>query len=217
MLQIFLGSLLLSTIHAVIPHHWLPLITISKTNKWTTKETLTATAITGSSHMISTIVIGIIVGFVGIKLSETYSHITSLAAPIILFAIGIVYILLDLRPNKHHHEHFHVDNKLKKDKKSYTAIVASLSVAMFLAPCMEIEVYYFQAAALGWPGIFVVSAVYLIMTLLLLLSLVYFGLKGMNKFNSGFLEKYSKSITGAVLIILGIVAYFIEFSHSHSH
>lgn len=210
MLQIFLGSLLLSLIHALIPHHWLPLITISKTEKWTNKETLMATVITGSSHMISTIVIGIIVGFVGIKLSESYSYITSYAAPTILLVIGIVYLLMDLRAHQHHH-HFDVENQNQKHKRSKTAIITSLSIAMFLTPCIEIEAYYFQAAALGWSGIFMVSAVYFIMTLLFLLILVYLGLKGINRFNTHFLEHHSKSVTGIVLIILGLIAYFVEF------
>ena len=82
---------------------------------------------------------------------------------------------------------------------------------MFFAPCMEIEVFYFQAANFGWAGIFVVSAVYLVVTLLILVALVYLGLKGVNKYNLQLLEKHSKSFTGIVLILLGIVAYFVEF------
>jgi len=210
MWQIFLGSLLLSLIHALIPHHWIPLIAISKSEKWTTKETLFATFVTGLSHMISTIIIGIIVGFVGIKLSESYSSIMSLAAPTILLGMGIIFVLLDLR-SSHQHEHFNIDNEAIKNKKSKTAIITSLSLAMFFAPCIEIEVFYFQAATFGWAGIFVVSAVYLVMTLLFLFALVYLGLKGVSKFNLHFLENHSKSFTGIILILLGLVAYFVEF------
>ncbi|NDP20993.1 MAG: hypothetical protein GZ091_07935 [Paludibacter sp.] len=210
MWQIFLGSLLLSLIHALIPHHWIPLIAISKSEKWTTKETLFATFVTGFSHMISTIIIGIIVGFVGIKLSESYSSITTFAAPTILLLMGIIFVLLDFR-STHNHRHFDINSDLNKSKKSKTAIITSLSLAMFFAPCIEIEVFYFQAANFGWAGIFVVSAVYLVMTLLFLFILVYLGLKGVNKFNLHFLENHSKSFTGIILILLGLVAYFIEF------
>jgi len=210
MWQIFLGSLLLSLIHALIPHHWIPIIAISKTENWTNKEALFATFVTGLSHMVSTIVIGIIVGFVGIKLAESYSSITSIAAPTILLVIGIVYLILDLR-SKHHHHHFELEDVALKNKKSKTAILTSLSIAMFLTPCVEIEAYYFQAATYGWTGIFIVSAVYLIMTLLFMFGLVYLGLKGVNKLNLTYLELHAKRITGLVLIALGIVAYFVEF------
>ncbi len=211
MWQIFLGSLLLSLIHALIPHHWIPLIAISKAENWTKRETFFATFITGFSHMLSTIIIGIIVGFVGIKLSENYSEITSLAAPTILLGMGIVFLILDLRSARHHHQHFDIDNEKIKNRRSKTAIITSLSLAMFLTPCLEIEVFYFQAANYGWEGIFVVSAVYLVMTLLFMLLLVHLGLKGIDRFNSNFLEHHAKRITGIILIILGLIAYFIEF------
>jgi len=211
MWQIFLGSLLLSLIHALIPHHWIPIIAISKTEKWTNREAIFATFVTGLSHMISTIIIGIIVGFVGIKLAESYSAITKIVAPTILLVIGIIYLILDYRAAHHHHHHFDIEDVALKNKKSKTAILTSLSIAMFLTPCVEIEAYYFQAARFGWAGIFTVSAVYLIMTLLFMSTLVSLGLKGVNKLDLSYLENHAKRITGVVLIVLGVIAYFVEF------
>ena len=40
MWQLFLGSLLLSLIHATIPNHWLPVVAVGKAEKWTMNETL---------------------------------------------------------------------------------------------------------------------------------------------------------------------------------
>jgi len=210
MWQIFIGSLILSLIHASIPNHWIPLIAVSKTEKWTNKETLLATFITGFAHTISTIIIGIIVGFVGIKLSESYSYITKIAAPVILLSIGIIYFLVDLKSSHHHHHHFEL-KKETKNKKSTWTIIVSLSIAMFLTPCIEIEAYYFQAATIGWLGILIVSLVYLMVTLIIMFALVYLGLKGVSRFNSHYLEHHEKRITGIVLILLGILAYFVEF------
>ena len=210
MWQLFLGSLLLGLIHPLFPNHWIPLIAISKTEKWTNKETIIATLITGFSHTLSTIIIGIIVGFVGIKLTENYSYITKIAAPLILVVIGIIYLLLEFR-STHHHHHFEIDNESLKNRKSKTAIILSLCIGMFFSPCIEIEAYYFQAATQGWIGIFLVSAIYLTMTLSIMVCLVYLGLKGVNKFNSHFLDHHEKSITGVVLILLGLLAYFVEF------
>ena len=209
MWQIFLGSIVLGLIHPLFPNHWIPLIAIAKTEKWSNRETISATLVTGFSHTLSTIIIGIIVGFVGIKLSENYSYLTKIAAPVILIIIGIIYLFLDFR--SHHHEHFNLSTETLKNRKSKFAIIATLCIGMFLSPCIEIEAYYFQAATKGWLGIFIVSVVYLSMTLVIMTSLVYFGLKGVNKFNSHFLEHHEKRITGIVLIVLGFFAYFVEF------
>jgi len=210
MWQLFLGSLLLGLIHPFFPNHWIPLIAISKTEKWSNKETIAATLITGFSHTLSTIIIGIIVGFVGIKLSENYSYITRIAAPLILVVLGVIYLLMDLR-STHHHNHFEINNEKLKNRKTKTAIILSLCIGMFFSPCIEIEAYYFQAASQGWIGILLVSVVYLIMTLTIMVMLVYLGLKGVNKFNLHFLDHHEKAITGVVLILLGLLAYFVEF------
>ena len=206
MWQIFIGSLALSVIHAAIPNHWIPLIVISKTEKWSIAQTLSATVITGFAHTLSTILIGILIGFIGINLSAGYNLITQFAAPAILMAIGLIYIIIDPRGNGHHHHHHSDFDEVPNNDshKSTIGILVSLSVAMFLTPCVEIEAYYFQAGLLGWKGIFMVSAVYTLTTVLFMIVLVYAGLKGTARFRFHILEHHEKLITGLVLVILGL-------------
>lgn len=209
MLQLLFSSLILGVIHASIPNHWLPLIAIGKTEKWTARDTLFATVITGFSHTLSTILIGIIVGFIGMKLSDSYELIAHSVAPAILAILGIIYIALDFLNRRHHHSHIHLED-INVKNKSKNAILVTLSIAMFLSPCIEIEAYYFEAGTLGWMGILVVSIVYTLTTVALMVVLVYLGMKGIKKIRSEFLEHHNRSITGAILILLGIIAYFIE-------
>ncbi len=211
MYQIFIGSLILSTIHALIPNHWLPLIAVGKTEKWTQNQTLLATIITGFAHTLSTIIIGIVVGLIGYKLSSGYSVISETIAPSILIGLGVIYVILDFRHHHHHHEMKAVVPELVQAKSRCVAILTSLSIAMFLTPCVEIEAYYFQAGTIGWIGIFIVSLVYLIITVLVMLILVYFGMKSARTFKSKFLENHEKATTGMVLISLGILALLVKF------
>ena len=211
MYQIFIGSLILSTIHALIPNHWLPLIAVGKTEKWTQNQTLWATIITGFSHTLSTIIIGIVVGLVGYKLSSGYSMISETIAPSILIGLGLIYIILDFRHHHHHHEMKTVVSEMGQEKSRWVAILTSLSIAMFLTPCIEIEAYYFQAGTIGWIGIVIVSAVYLMTTLVIMLILVYLGMNGTRTFKSKFLENHEKAITGMVLISLGVLALLVKF------
>jgi drug/metabolite transporter (DMT)-like permease len=81
---------------------------------------------------------------------------------------------------------------------------------MFFSPCLEIEAYYFTAGALGWGGIAVVSMVYLIVTVLGMLLLVDLGRRGVEKMKWHFLEHHEKRVTGLVLVVLGVFAYFIR-------
>ena len=205
MFQLFLGSLLLSVIHASIPNHWLPLVAISKSENWSRRETIAATAIAGFSHTASTILIGILVGLLGFRLSENYEPIVRIIAPVVLIVLGSMYILLGM---KHSHAHVH-DSGGMTDKNSKMAIIASLSFGMFFSPCIEIEAYYFSAGLIGWSGILIVSVVYLIVTVIGMLILVDLGLKGINKLDWHFLEHNEKRVTGIVLILLGFLAFFV--------
>jgi cytochrome c biogenesis protein CcdA len=207
MLQILIGSFALSVVHALIPNHWIPLIAISRTEKWSRRETLGITAVTASAHTLSTILIGIAIGMAGYKLSTSYEFVARIATPSILIILGIIYFILERRGSGHHHEHI---KTVKTKRKSKFAITISLSAAMFFSPCLELEAYYLTAGTLGWRGIIAVSAVYFFITVSGIILLVFLGQKGIDRLNWHFLEHHEKGLTGAVLIAVGILAYFID-------
>lgn len=215
MYEIIIGSLILSITHALIPNHWFPLVAISKTEKWNRKDTLSITAISGFAHITSTIIIGIIVGFVGYHLSNQIDIITSTIAPAILFLIGVFYITLNVVKSSHHH-HRHIDLEQSEDngkaKRSKFTIISSLVTMMFFSPCIEIEAYYFTAGSLGWAGIITLSFIYLVITVSFMIFLVDFGRRSLDKLSErlNFLDKYERVITGIVLILLAIFTYFIK-------
>jgi len=203
--QIIVGSFLLSIIHASMPNHWLPLVIIGKTERWNRAETLGVTAIAGLAHVASTLIIGMLVGWLGYQLSSRRALITGIIAPAILVALGLFYLVADWRSRRHHHHDHEAAHRGSRSSK--TAVITSLVVAMFFSPCLEIEAYYFTAGALGWLGIATVSIIYVLVTVLGMLVLVDLSRRGMQKIRLLFLEHHEKGITGVALIILGVLAY----------
>jgi hypothetical protein len=194
-------------VHALIPNHWIPLIAISKAENWTRRETFWIAAVAAAAHTCSTILIGIAVGFAGYKLSASYEFITRTIAPSILIILGLIYVVMEFRGSGHHHDHL---KGVPAGRKSRLAILASLSLAMFFSPCLELEAYYFTAGALGWRGIAAVSVVYFIITVTGIVLLVLIGRRGIDKLNWHFLEHHEKGLTAAALIAVGILAFFID-------
>ena len=208
MIQLFLGSILLSLVHAVIPNHWLPVVAIGRAENWTQRETLLVTGISGFAHTLSTLIVGITIGVIGISLSNNYAFITEKIAPSLLIVLGIIYLIID---GLRHHHHTHGADAGNIKNRSKWAIVFSLALAMFLSPCLEIEAYYFQAAAAGWAGIMMVSAVYICITVSGMLLLVFLASKGVRSIQSHFLDHHEKLLSGIVLIALGVFAMFVHF------
>jgi hypothetical protein len=212
MLEILAGSFLLSIVHASIPNHWLPLVAISRSENWHRGETLGATAIAGVAHTLSTIIIGIIVGLLGYKLAENFELVTAIIAPSILVVLGLIYLILGLTGG-HHHHHSHDLEKEAKKARTKTAIIATLALAMFFSPCIEIEAYYFNVGSHGWMGIVSLSLIYLVVTVTGMVLLVDIARQGAAKINAHWLEHHERTITGVVLILTGVAAYLLGNGH----
>jgi hypothetical protein len=208
MLQLFFGSILLSLVHAAIPNHWLPVVAIGKAENWTQRETLLVAGISGFAHTLSTVLMGITIGIIGISLSRNYTFIAEKVAPAVLIILGLIYLIIDLL---NHHKHTHGAEAGKIRNRSKWAIVISLALAMFLSPCIEIEAYYFQAGAEGWQGILMVSAIYVIITVSGMILLVYLGNKGVRAIQSHFRDHHEKLLSGFVLLLLGIISLLVHF------
>jgi len=204
MLSIFIGSLLLSLLHAVIPNHWLPVLAIGKKDNWTIREITEVTFISGLAHALSTIALGIILGLLGLQLADKIEYFTHFIAPAFLILLGIFFIY-----QHHRHKHFHLHN-IPKPSLPKNKIIIGLVVAMFLSPCMEIEGYFLLAGTKGLWAVFSIAALYLVITVSGMVLWVRLAYRGILKLDWHSLEHKSGIITGWTLIITGIISFFIS-------
>ena len=156
------------------------------------------------AHGISTIIIGVVLGFLGAKLGTNVTNFTDIIAPIVLIAIGLIFIY-----RHHRHKHFHITEDIKK-KKTKTAIITALVIAMFFSPCMEIEAYFLLAGTQArWLVVFI-SLMYLTITTTGMMLLVRYAYKGLLKLNWHSIEHNAGIITGVTLFATGIITFFIS-------
>lgn len=204
MYSIITGSLIISLLHAVIPNHWLPIIAIGRKEKWPVSEVLRVTFICAVAHGLSTIIIGLFLGLLGAGLSDNIHYFTHIIAPVILILLGIVFIY-----RHHRHKHFHLNGGIEK-KQSKKAIIFALFTAMFLSPCMEIEAYFLLAGTYAWWLVWLIAGMYFLITTTGMMLLVWLAYKGLLKLNWHSLEHNAGIITGVVLIVTGIISFFIS-------
>ncbi len=67
-----------------------------------------------------------------------------------------------------------------------------------------------MASPAGTTGLIAVSAIYLAVTLAVMLAMIYLGRKGVDRVRWSFLEHNENLITGAILVILGLFVYLVE-------
>lgn len=204
MFSIIAGTLIISLLHAVIPNHWLPVLAIGKKEGWSLAETSSITFIAGIAHVLSTILIGFLLGLIGNELTEHIKHFTHIIGPCILILMGLYFI----RQHYKHH-HFHIqENSIKRKSKSST--VWALIIAMFLSPCMEIEGYFLLAGDKGWYMMAAIAIIYSVISIAGMVIWIRIVYKGLLKLNWHKWEHNAGIITGFVLITTGIISLFIS-------
>lgn len=204
MYNIFIGSLLLSLLHAVIPNHWLPVLAIGKKDNWSLQEVTKVTFLSGLAHALSTVSIGIILGLLGLQLANKIEYFTHFITPAVLILLGAFFIY-----QHHRHQHFHL-HKTPKATLPKNKIIVALVIAMFLSPCMEIEAYFMLAGAYGFWVVASIAILYLVISVTGMVIWVRLAYKGILKMNWHALEHKSGIITGWTLVITGIISFYIS-------
>lgn len=203
MVTLIAGSLVLSILHALIPNHWLPILAISRKENWSISQTTSVTFISGLSHALSTVLIGIVIGMLGVTLADTVQGFTYIIAPVILISLGLFYVY---QHHRHKHFHLHAQPKLLSRRR----VVIGLVIAMFFSPCFEIEAYFLLAGAHGWEQVSLLAILYTVVTVGGMVIWVRLAYQGLFRLNWHAIEHNAGIITGVTLILTGIVSFFIH-------
>ncbi len=204
MISLITGSIVLSLLHGIIPNHWLPVLAISKKEKWDLSETTRVTFIAGLAHAASTILIGVLLAIIGAELAVVVENFTSYIAPTLLIALGLFYIY---QHSRHHHFHMHGRPEQAPNKKK---IILSLATAMFFSPCFEIEAYFLVAGAQGLWLFSLLALLYTIVSVSGMVVWVRLSYSGLLKMNWHSLEHNAGIITGVTLILTGILTFLLH-------
>jgi nickel/cobalt transporter (NicO) family protein len=205
MFSLVAGTFLLALVHALIPNHWLPLVAVARAEHWKARDINTVTFISATAHVLGTVALGLVLGMIGKELAEEYGHAINVAASILLIIFGLIYYTVNL-PHHHHSQQQDVA-KYKRSKRKWVLIFI---VMMFLSPCLEVESLFLSAGAFGMGTVTLLSIVYAIVSISGILLLVNLGNKGVNLLPAEFIEHNEKRISGAVLIAVGIVSFFLH-------
>jgi len=205
MFSVIAGTVLLAIVHALIPNHWLPLVAVAKAEGWKQREVTSITFLAALAHVTGTVILGMVLGFIGKELQEEYGKIIYLVSAVLLIVFGLIYFTVNL-PHHHHSEQKDVA-AFKRSKRKWIFIFI---VMMFLSPCLEVESLFLSAGVYGMGTVTLMAFIYAIVSIGGILLLVNLGFTGVNLLPAQFIEHNEKRISGAVLILVGIISFFLH-------
>jgi nickel/cobalt transporter (NicO) family protein len=205
MFSVLAGTFILAIIHALIPNHWLPLVAVARSEKWKAKDITSITLLAALAHVLGTVALGLVLGYIGKELTDDYGEVIHVTSSILLIIFGLIYFSVNL---PHHHHSGQQDvAEYKRSKRKWIMIFI---VMMFLSPCLEVESLFLSAGVYGMGVVSGMAIIYAVVSISGILLLVNLGCKGANLLSAEFIEHNEKRISGIVLILVGIISYFLH-------
>jgi threonine/homoserine/homoserine lactone efflux protein len=204
MYQLLAGTFLISLFHALIPSHWLPLVSLAKIQNWSERETIRIAFGLGLAHVLSTVLLGLILGTLFYEFNLVWKAWDWLG-PAILLLSGFYFMY---RHHKHHH--FHIDDHMMDQTKTRKQIIYALMAFMFLSPCLEIEAYFVNASLQNGWLLFICILIYIVISLLGTVLWILFAFRGLQQINSHKWEHNAGIITGLTMVITGLLSFLIH-------
>jgi nickel/cobalt transporter (NicO) family protein len=217
-------------IHTLLgPDHYLPFIVMAKAGKWSHSKTLVVTFLCGIGHVAGSVVFGLVGISLGIALQkiEFFESFRGNLAAWALIAFGFVYFIWGIKQsikNKpHSHLHVHSDGSYHVhkhghakehahvhtgSKKSLTPWV--LFTIFVLGPCEPlIPILMYPAAKNSLLQVFLVSAMFGVVTIATMMTVVYISFFGLRFLPERKLERYIHAIAGGTILLSGLAIQFL--------
>ena len=219
--------------HAAIPTHWLPFVLASRAQRWSHAKTLGITALAGSGHVVVTALLGLLIAWFGIALTERlerYEEWFPRIAGAALLLLGLFYLYRQLtgKGHAHHHlfcghththagelehEHDHAAPPVSEraPAPSDRIAITSLLTLLTFSPCEAFLPIYASGVRYGWTGFALLTGILSVGTVLGMVMFTWLTLAGVQKIKLTLLEKYESGLIGALLCAVGVL--IIAFEH----
>ena len=219
--------------HAAIPTHWLPFVLASRAQRWSHAKTLGITALAGSGHVVVTALLGLLIAWFGMALTERlerYEEWFPRIAGGALLLLGLFYLYRQLTGKGHAHHHLfcgHTDTHVgelehehdhaappvseRPPAPSDRIAITSLLTLLTFSPCEAFLPIYASGVRYGWAGFALLTAILSIGTVAGMVIFTWLTLAGVQKIKLTLLEKYESGLIGALLCAVGVL--IIAFEH----
>ncbi|MFO7889361.1 MAG: sulfite exporter TauE/SafE family protein [bacterium] len=221
----------LGFLHTIFgPDHYLPFIMIARARRWSIAKTSLITFLCGLGHVGSSIVIGIIGVMLGVALSKikALESIRGDFAAWMIIGFGFVYFIWGLirsiqnKPHthlhfhdkgiQHKHEHVHQQGHTHTHDTEVKQTITPwiLFIIFIFGPCEPlIPILMYPAAKNSITGLILVTAVFGVVTILTMLTIVIAVSYGLNVIQLGKMERYIHPVAGLMICLSGLAIVFL--------
>jgi hypothetical protein len=206
------GALLVGTVagvgilHTLVPDHWAPIVAVARQRSWTMAETARAAAIAGLGHVLSTLGLGILVWVAGAAVAARYGHTVNVFAAVALIAFGLWIAYGGWKES----QSTDITAGSPDGTAPAKAVPNSTPLLLILGSSPMVEgIPAFLAASTYGPSLLaIMAAVFALTTISTYVATSVAGLASLRRTSLGAFEKYGELLSGALVAIVGVYAFF---------
>jgi len=190
-------------VHVAIPTHWLPFVLVGRAQGWTLRKVLGAATAAAVGHILTTSAVGVLILLAGRFMEQWLQGLLHYAAAALLFGFGVFYLMRAFQRRMALAgvtDETLVAPPRVGDGAAWWGVVAALA----LSPGEVLLSFYLTGDSHGWPGLALLSAMFLAGTLAGMIALISLTWAGMAHFRMERLARYESAVLGAVLVALGV-------------
>lgn len=184
------GVIGVSLVHSLVPHHWLPFVLVGRKQGWKTRKTLTLLGTGALVHTLSTIAVGLLVGYLGHEIDRRFAVWHGMVPGLILLAFGSGFFL-----SSNHSFHPETSEKVA---------ASSLILMLGLSPCVAVAPFFLMIGSLGFGVVLKISLIMSLLSVAGMTLLGWFACESMNSFKLEWLERNESRVMGSLLMLLGV-------------
>ena len=178
-----------SLVHSVMPQHWLPFVLVGRRQHWQRQKLMAWLGLGAMAHMLSTITIGMVMGFVGHTLDARFERLHGLVPGLILIAFGAGYFL------SHFHKHIEISDRVAG---------STLVIMLALSPCVAVAPFFLIVGPMGLKTLIVMAAFMAVASVAAMVLLGWLASRGISRVRIEWLEHNESRVMGTLLVVLGI-------------
>lgn len=215
---------LVGFLHSVAPGHWLPIVIMSKSRKWTSGQTFIAGIVASSGHIL----MSVILAWVGIvaagKAWEDFEHVLETRGALFTALFGVIFAAFSY--SKHHschgghehHENMHShaessipEGPIKVPRQKNSAWLFLFSIG--LSPCVASLPVFAQAAPFGG-GILVATMIaFAVGVIFALAGAAWLVTRGLVNMDHPWIEHHGDTLTGILVAVVGLYLFLAPHQH----
>jgi hypothetical protein len=198
--SVLLGTVVaVGILHTLVPDHWAPIVAVARRRRWSYARTAAGAALAGTGHVLSTLALGLLAWGFGITVAARYGTLVNQASAFALIVFGGWIAWGGWKEARRGHEHGHSGESASSERTALLLILGS-------SPMIEGLPAFFAATSYGFSTIAMMAMLFALSTIGTYVVVSVAALAGFQNMTSDHIERYGEFLSGAVVVVAGIIA-----------